>query len=273
MTSITSYTHCGAVLCLTAGVSQHTPALSITTMSSPYTPSSEFHGAAAYLSSAPSLSKVSNSIKLELYGLFKYLTVSPTPNTSRPGLLDFTGRAKWDAWSNIGQQFANRASDAEARYLQIAAEFGWTPGESQPVQSKETQESTATDEDGDIWDKDTGTKSSGGSNGLGNSVSTMSQADAEERQQGTLHALAVSGDVQGLESFLHAHPETRLDERDTYGYTALHLASDRGHLAVVRLLLERGADPSLKDADELTALELARIAEHDDIVEQLGSSR
>lgn len=71
------------------------------------------------------------------------------------------------------------------------------------------------------------------------------------------------------------------------GYTALHLASDRGHIAVVKLLLERGANPSLKvsllftmvgasltleqDADDLTAVELARVSEHDDIARLLES--
>ncbi|GJE85719.1 acyl-CoA-binding domain-containing protein [Phanerochaete sordida] len=242
-------------------------------MSSAYTPTPHFRDAAAYLSSAPSLSKVSNSTKLELYGLFKYLTTSQTPNTSRPGLLDFTGRAKWDAWSNIGKQFADRAPDVEARYIQIATELGWKPGETSAAPGKTTEETSSASKDEDIWDKDAGSRASGGPSGLGNSVSTVSQAGEEERQQGTLHALAVSGDVQGIGSFLQSHPETQLNEKDAYGYTALHLASDRGHLAVVKLLLERGADPRLQDADELTAVELARIAEHDDVVALIESKQ
>lgn len=148
----------------------------------------------------------------QLYGLFKYLTTSSTPNTSRPGLLDFTGRAKWDAWSNIGKQFADRAPDVEARYLQIATELGFKAGEAPVAQEATTRPS----EDGDFWDEDTASKSSGGPSGLGNSVSTVSHADEEEREQGSLHALAVSGDVQGLESYLQSHPGTELNEKDAY---------------------------------------------------------
>lgn len=34
---------------------------------------------------------------LELYALFKQGTTGDV-NTSRPGMMDFKGRAKWDAW-------------------------------------------------------------------------------------------------------------------------------------------------------------------------------
>jgi len=35
---------------------------------------------------------------LELYALYKQSTVGDC-NTSRPGMLDFKGKAKWDAWN------------------------------------------------------------------------------------------------------------------------------------------------------------------------------
>ena len=35
--------------------------------------------------------------KLEFYSLFKQATVGDV-NTDRPGMLDFKGKAKWDAW-------------------------------------------------------------------------------------------------------------------------------------------------------------------------------
>ncbi|XP_016424075.1 acyl-CoA-binding protein isoform X2 [Sinocyclocheilus rhinocerous] len=34
---------------------------------------------------------------LEIYSLYKQATVGDV-NTARPGMLDFTGKAKWDAW-------------------------------------------------------------------------------------------------------------------------------------------------------------------------------
>ncbi len=36
---------------------------------------------------------------LELYGLFKQATAGDVSG-ARPGLLDFKGRAKWDAWAS-----------------------------------------------------------------------------------------------------------------------------------------------------------------------------
>ncbi|XP_042222622.1 acyl-CoA-binding protein homolog [Homarus americanus] len=35
----------------------------------------------------------------ELYGLYKQATVGDI-NTERPGMLDFKGKAKWDAWNS-----------------------------------------------------------------------------------------------------------------------------------------------------------------------------
>ncbi|XP_015118918.1 putative acyl-CoA-binding protein [Diachasma alloeum] len=35
---------------------------------------------------------------LELYALFKQATVGDC-NTTRPGMLDFKGKAKWDSWN------------------------------------------------------------------------------------------------------------------------------------------------------------------------------
>lgn len=42
-----------------------------------------------------------NEAKLKLYGLFKQATVGAV-NTKRPGMTDFVGKAKWDAWNSLG---------------------------------------------------------------------------------------------------------------------------------------------------------------------------
>jgi len=229
---------------------------------STYRPSETFDEAAQYLSSAPSLAKVSNNVKLELYGLFKSITVSTVPNTSCPSIFDMTGRAKWNSWQSIGKSYADRLPEAENRYLELAREFGWKEGS--PTTG--TRPSLPSDVD-DIWDKDTDSqKSSGG--GMGNFVSTMSQDDQYERE-GTAHGIVVTGDVESLRRYLEAHPTLDLNAADQYGYTLLHLACDRGHVSIVKFLLDRGVDTSIKDPDELTAIELAQVAEHDDIVQLL----
>ena len=42
-----------------------------------------------------------NEAKLRLYALFKQATVGVV-NTKRPGMTDFVGKAKWDAWNALG---------------------------------------------------------------------------------------------------------------------------------------------------------------------------
>lgn len=42
---------------------------------------------------------LSNDNKLEMYALFKQATVGDC-NTVRPGMMDFKGKAKWDAWES-----------------------------------------------------------------------------------------------------------------------------------------------------------------------------
>jgi diazepam-binding inhibitor (GABA receptor modulating acyl-CoA-binding protein) len=80
-------------------------------------PSAEFETAAdevTKLKTSPS-----NEEKLEIYALFKQTTVGDC-NTSRPGMLDFTGKAKWDAW-NAKKGMAT--GDAEAAYIKNVAEL------------------------------------------------------------------------------------------------------------------------------------------------------
>ncbi|KDQ63498.1 hypothetical protein JAAARDRAFT_120214 [Jaapia argillacea MUCL 33604] len=236
-------------------------------MSSEYTPSLAFHNAAAYLSNASSLSKVSNDTKLELYGLFKCLTVSSSPNSSRPSIFDFTGRAKWDAWSSAGKTFGNRLVDAEARYLEIAASLGWRdqPIATPPSLGKKGEEEEEIDWDDESPPQNRGTGAGGGGGGMGATVSSVAPPPLGEDAD-TVHGIALSGDVAELKGFLDAHPEVDLNERDEFGYTPLHLACDRGNTIMVQELLRKGVDQNVKDADEFTAIELARVAGHEDIV-------
>merc|ERR1712203_608154 len=60
-----------------------------------------------------------NDELLILYGLFKQATVGDI-NTDRPGMLDFKGKAKWDAWETkkgMTQEAAKEAYVAKAEEL------------------------------------------------------------------------------------------------------------------------------------------------------------
>ncbi|KAE9408193.1 ankyrin [Gymnopus androsaceus JB14] len=198
-------------------------------------PSDSFRDAASYLSNASSLAKVSNGVKLELYGLFKYATVSQNPNVSRPSIFDMTGRAKWDAWDAAGKRYTDGA-EAEGRYLEIARDLGWQPGESDPSSEEH-----------------------GGASGMGVAVSSMAAPETEI--DNTLHGLAIAGDVNKLETLISLDRDIDLNALDDFA----------SHIEIVQLLLAKGADSSIKDPDDLTPLELAEIAGREDIAKLLSN--
>lgn len=51
---------------------------------------------------------------LEIYALYKQATLGPC-SVSCPGVLDFKGRAKWDAWNALGNM---PRADAKFKYYE-----------------------------------------------------------------------------------------------------------------------------------------------------------
>ncbi|CEQ41272.1 SPOSA6832_02981 [Sporobolomyces salmonicolor] len=210
----------------------------------------------------------------QLYALFKIASTSPRPETSRPGIFDFSGRAKWDAWDELGQRGGYDGAEGKQRaqdeYVAEAVRMGW-------------QE----DSEGE-----TGAAPPPGKKELMVSVSKMEDGFVDEAPLSKLHELALEGDASALSAFLSSAEgkSCHVDERDSYGFAPLHLATDRGaaqiyhkkrpvltsaaptgHAEVVKVLLAAGADKSLKDDDGNTALDLARLAEQDELVAVLSS--
>ncbi|XP_056321009.1 acyl-CoA-binding protein [Danio aesculapii] len=63
--------------------------------------------------------KPTDAEMLEIYSLYKQATVGDV-NTARPGMLDFTGKAKWDAWDakkGISKEDAVKAYIAKVEEL------------------------------------------------------------------------------------------------------------------------------------------------------------
>ncbi|XP_028993387.1 acyl-CoA-binding protein isoform X2 [Betta splendens] len=63
--------------------------------------------------------KPTNEEMLQIYALFKQATVGDV-NTARPGMLDFTGKAKWDAWE---KQKGKVKEDAMNEYINLAEQL------------------------------------------------------------------------------------------------------------------------------------------------------
>ncbi|EJU00996.1 ankyrin [Dacryopinax primogenitus] len=214
-------------------------------------PSEQFKQAAEYVATSPKLKKLPNETKLQLYGLYKAVTVSASPSGPRPGLLSFEGRAKWDAWDRIGKEFGGKPKEeVERKYLDVCKSSGWEEGVA--------PEPTGKREEG-------GEGGSSGPAGLGVSVSQMLREDeAEHEGKNDLQGAVVRGDVGKVNEFLLQGEA--INGVDEYGFTALHLAADRGHKEIVQLLLDRGANVGIKDPDGETAISLAREAGHEEIV-------
>ncbi|KAK4704825.1 hypothetical protein P7C70_g1380, partial [Phenoliferia sp. Uapishka_3] len=220
---------------------------------------SEFTSAVTFIStsSAPS----STEQKLRLYALYKISTVSPRPTSPRPALWSFEGRAKWDAWDEEGKRVAYEEGEvgkdrAMQAYVEIARDLGLGSKAGQGNGSEV---------------KDKGKEPAKGMVSV--SQMAMDEPAQVEGSSSALHDLAIDGKSDEVRTLL-ASTEGRssINMKDSYGYTALHLASDRGHLEVVRALLDAGADQTLCDDDDQTALMLATEAEHTQIIAVLQSA-
>merc|ERR1711976_722620 len=75
--------------------------------------SAEFTKAAEDVKALPK--KPADAELLELYGLYKQATVGDN-GTDRPGMLDFKGKAKWDAWDG---RKGMSTEDAEKEYIAV----------------------------------------------------------------------------------------------------------------------------------------------------------
>lgn len=62
---------------------------------------------------------------------------------------------------------------------------------------------------------------------------------------------------------------TNIDSRTSMHRTPLHLASIRGHVEVVRLLTNEGADVDAEDVDKNTPLHYASMYGHTEVVQKL----
>uniref|UniRef100_UPI0037E83511 acyl-CoA-binding protein n=1 Tax=Semicossyphus pulcher TaxID=241346 RepID=UPI0037E83511 len=56
---------------------------------------------------------------LQVYSLFKQASVGDV-NTARPGMFDFTGKAKWDAWE---KQKGKSKEDAMTEYITLVGQL------------------------------------------------------------------------------------------------------------------------------------------------------
>lgn len=91
-------------------------------------PSSEFDAAKQRL--ATFTEDPGNDVKLQLYALFKQATVGEC-NVPKPGMVDFVGRAKYNAWKALTMTQA----EAEQKYIELIEEL--SKNEPEPKQKEQ----------------------------------------------------------------------------------------------------------------------------------------
>ncbi|RAR05685.1 serine threonine protein kinase [Stemphylium lycopersici] len=78
------------------------------------------------------------------------------------------------------------------------------------------------------------------------SVAFVPQNVAADESKSTLHGLAAFGSCKNLQRYLNQHRSAPIDEFSERKETALHVACARGSWGHTKLLIEQGADPSIK---------------------------
>ena len=105
-------------------------------------------------------------------------------------------------------------------------------------------------------------------NGL-STVDALLQAGANPSVKGKmgstpLHFAACRGNDEIVKVLLE-HPKVKVDARDSYGKTALHMACGEGQSSVCQLLLNKGANIKAVTADNTTPLHSAILNGHSQV--------
>lgn len=84
-----------------------------------------------------------------------------------------------------------------------------------------------------------------------------------------LHLAAQGGNDYAAKHLLDPEPGRNLNSRNLHENTPLHLAARNGHIEVIRILLNAGAKPDVRNKDGATPLDLAREGQHYDVIDLL----
>ena len=85
----------------------------------------------------------------------------------------------------------------------------------------------------------------------------------------SIHMACVSGNVQNVITFLGAGADINAIGED--GYTPLQYATEHNHVELVKLLLEKRADKTIKSSEGETALDMALLLNEVEIQNLLES--
>ena len=177
-----------------------------------------------------------NDTMLRLYGLYKQSTQGPC-NVPKPGLFQFTARAKWDAWNNLGSL---PKSEAMNSYIELVNNLTGQDEQKTNVSM------------------------------MGVSVSCLARTEPEmDDQDKTIFDWLKEGDLEHVQSILKASSSIA-NQPDESGMHLIHWAADRGDLSMLRLLVvEHQSNANVVDSTGQTPLHYAYACGHEDCIQFL----
>lgn len=194
--------------------------------------SETFNQAANHLVSL--VQNLDNKTLLELYGYYKQGQIGPC-NVPKPSWYDMKAKSKWEAWNNLGN-----LSQDDAKTIYIDKVKKLDPNFLTST-CKESWVCVSTFQNHDVI----------------NVFDNRTIIDyVKEENVDKVREL-----IPGLKNYIN--------DLDTDGLGLIHWASDRGSTAIVKLLVDSGADINLKDSDGQTALHYASSCGHLECVKLL----
>ncbi|XP_073903417.1 acyl-CoA-binding domain-containing protein 6 isoform X4 [Castor canadensis] len=162
---------------------------------------------------------------LYLYARYKQVKVGNC-NTPKPSFFDFEGKQKWEAWKALGD-----SSPSQAMQEYIAAVKKLDPGWNPQIPEKKGKEA----------------KSGFG----GPVVSSLYHEETIREEDKNIFDYCRENNIDHITKAIKSkNVEVNMkDEEDNEGQTALHYAAACEFLDIVELLLQSGADPTLRDQD------------------------
>jgi len=204
-----------------------------------------------------------DSDKLTLYGFYKQATVGPV-NVPRPGMFDFVGKAKWDAWHALGDM---SREDAMRGYIAKADTL--VPPPPKPA-ADDTESSSAAKETKPAKKAETWVVFS--QNVIG-AEQENDENSGEDQGDASFWDAVFNGDISTVLEALQAWKGDKDGPRRADGATVLMTACDRSQLDLVKALIEHnvGGNVNAHDKEGSTALHVAYTIDEPEIVQYLIS--
>lgn len=211
---------------------------------------------------------------LEFYGLYKQATIGKC-NTTKPGMFNIQGKAKWNIWNELGDMTCDAAKEKYIRkmislvpnYRQIGNTSSGSSKKTHRVKvstMKEDSDDELADNDKTIIDF----VKEGNFDCFKRAYHRLPKErvnDLDPAGLAMIHWAADRGSLHILD-YLIADEAININLIDSDGSTALHYAAFCGHIPCVQLLLNHGADRTITDNDDQTCCD---VASNDNIIKLL----